>query len=103
MFRRRRFREVIDRQLAFFESEDGDLLEDVDRAFEKYELADRDDAEELYGDYQLAIEAATDRLAEFRDAYARSLDADDAEQFVAEFNASVVRRWRELALTIDES
>ena len=94
---------MIDRQLAFFESEDADLLEDVDRAFEKYELADRDDAEELYGDYQLTIEAATDRLAEFRDAYARTLGEEDAEQYVAEFNASVVRRWRELALTIDES
>jgi hypothetical protein len=103
MFRRRRFREVIDRQLGFFESDDGDLLDDVDRAFEKYERADRDEAEELYGDYQLAIEAATDRLAELRDTYARTLEEDDAEQYAGEFNASVVRRWRELALTIQES
>jgi hypothetical protein len=60
MFRRRRFREVIERQLAFFEEDDFDLLTDVDRALEKYERADRDEAEELYGDYQLTIEAATD-------------------------------------------
>ena len=103
MFRRKRFREVIDRQLTFFEEEDGDLLDDVDRALDKYNSADRDDAEELYGDYQLAIEAATDRLAEFRDAYARTLDEDDAEQYVYEFNRSVVDRWRALALTIEES
>ena len=103
MFRRKRFREVIERQLRFFEEEDGDLLDDVDRALEKYNSADRDDAEELYGDYQLAIEAATDRLAEFRDAYARTLDEDDAEQYVYEFNRSVVDRWRALALTIEES
>jgi len=103
VFRRKRFREVIERQLGFFEGEDGDLLDDVDRALEKYNRADRDEAEELYGDYQLAIEAATDRLAEFRDSYARTLDDDDAEQYVDEFNRGVVDRWRALALTIEES
>jgi hypothetical protein len=103
VFRRKRFRDVVTRQLAFFEQEDGDLLEGVDRALDKYNRADRDEAEELYGDYQLAIEAATDRLAEFRDAYARTLDEDDAEQYVDEFNRSVADRWRALALTIEES
>ena len=94
---------MISRQLTFFEQEDGDLLDDVDGALEKYNRADRDEAEELYGDYQLLIEAATDRLAELRDGYARSLDEDDAEQYVEEFNRSVVDRWRALALTIEES
>jgi len=75
----------------------------VERALDTYDRADRDEAEELYGDYQLAIEAATDRLAELRDTYARALDEDDAEQYVREFNAAVVERWRELALTIEES
>jgi hypothetical protein len=103
VFRRRRFRDVIDRQLAFFEQDDGDLLADVDRALGKYDRADRDEAEELYGDYQLAIEAATDRLAELRETYARTLEDDDAEQYVREFNDAVVQRWRDLALTIEES
>ena len=103
MFRRRRFREVIERQLGFFVQDDSDLLDDVDRALEKYDGADRDDAEELFGDYQLTIEAATDRLAELRDTYARTLDEDDAEQYAREFNEAVVQRWRELALTIEES
>jgi hypothetical protein len=103
VFRRRRFREVIGRQLAFFEEGDGDLLDDVDSALARYDGADRDEAEELYGDYQLAIEAATDRLAELRDTYARTLEEDDAEQYVREFNAAAVERWRDLALTIEES
>jgi ElaB/YqjD/DUF883 family membrane-anchored ribosome-binding protein len=103
VFRRRRFREVIERQLAFFEQDDGDLLDDVDGALEKYNRADRDEAEELYGDYQLMIEAATDRLAELRDAYARTLEEEQAERYVREFNDAVVERWRELALTIEES
>jgi len=103
VFRRRRFRDVIERQLAFFQEEDGDLLVDVDRALEKYDRAERDEAEELYGDYQLMIEAATDRLAELRDTYARTLDERDGEQYVREFNDAVVERWRDLALTIEES
>ena len=103
MFRRKRFRDIIERQLAFFEEEDAELLDDVEKALDNYNRADRDEAEELYGDYQLAIEAATDRLAEFRDGYARTLDEDDSEQYVYEFNSSVVDRWRALALTIEES
>lgn len=94
---------MIERQLGFFATDDGDLLDDVDAALERYNAAERDEAEELYGDYHLAVEAATDRLAELRDTYARTLEEDDAEQFVREFNKAVVERWRDLALTIEES
>jgi hypothetical protein len=100
-FRRRAFEEVIRRQLALVANEDLDALDDVADALARYNAAGADDAEDLYGDYQLAIEAATDRLAERRDAYAATLDDPDA--YTAEFNRAVVRRWPELALTIDES
>ena len=100
IFRRRRYGDVVDRQLELFVSEDADLLDDVDRGLERYNAADTDEAEELYGDYQLAIEAATDRLGELRDTYARTLEDPDA--YIAEFNAAVVKRWRALALTIDD-
>ena len=99
-FRRRRFADVIERQLDLFLSEDADLLDDVDRALQRYNSAEADEAEELYGDYQLAIEAATDRLGELRDTYARTLENGDA--YVREFNAAVIKRWRALALTIDD-
>ena len=101
IFGRKRFAEVIARQLGFFLEDDADLLQDVDDALEAYNKADKDEAEELYGDYQLMIEAATDRLAELRDTYALTLDDD--EQYVQEFNAEVVRRWPALSLTIEES
>jgi hypothetical protein len=101
IFRRRRYHDVIVRQLDLFERDDGELLDGVEQALDRFDAADRDDAEELYGDYQLAIEAATDRLGELRDAYAATLD--DAEEYTAEFNRSVVRRWPALALTIEES
>ena len=102
-FRRKRFADVIQRQLAFFEQDDDDLLADVDRALDAYNRAEREEAEELYGDYQLAIEAATDGLAELRDAYARTLEETSAEQYVDEFNRAVVQRWSDLGLTIEES
>jgi hypothetical protein len=100
-FRRRRFRELIDRQLALFAADDGDLLDEVAAALARYNAADRDEAEELFGDYQLAIEAATDGLAELRTTYARTVD--DPEAYEREFNAAVVARWPALALTIEES
>jgi hypothetical protein len=101
IFGRKRFGELIERQLGFFLEDDADLLQDVDDALEKYNRADKSEAEELYGDYQLAIEAATDRLAELRDTYGRTLD--DPETYEREFNAEVVRRWPPLGLTIEES
>jgi hypothetical protein len=100
-FHRRRFDDVIGRQLDLFATEDLDALDDVADALARYNAAGADEAEELYGDYQLAIEAATDRLAQLRDAYATTLD--DRDPYAAEFNRAVVRRWPELALTIDES
>jgi hypothetical protein len=101
MFKRKRFGEVIERQLGFFLEDDADLLQDIAAALAAYNSADKSDAEELYGDYQLTIEAVTDRLAELRDAYARTLE--DEEQYVQEFNLEVVRRWPALSLTIEES
>jgi hypothetical protein len=102
-FRRRRFGELIDRQLAIFLEEDGDLLDDVDAALARYDEADRDEAEELYGDYQLTLEAAAERLAEIRDGYARTLEERDSETYAAEFNREVSKRWPALTLAIDEA
>jgi hypothetical protein len=95
VFRRRRFREVIRRQLAFFEEGDGDLLDDVDSALARYDGADRDEAEELYGDYVDAVDAAIDILADLRDHFARTLD--EPERYADEFNRTVARRLPEFA------
>jgi len=103
MFPRRRFGEVIERQLALFLDEDGDLLDDVAAALERYHAADRDDAEELYGDYLLAAEAAAERLAELRDGYARTLADGDADAYAAAFTRSAARRWPNIRLALDET
>ena len=103
IFRRRRFRDVIDRQLSLFADDDADALADVDAALGRYDEADRDEAEELYGDYLLAVEAAAERLAELRDGYARTLGDGDAEEYVDAFNRAVASRWPALGVLIEES
>lgn len=102
-FRRARFGAVIERQLDLFVEDDGDLLEDVEAALARYDAVDRDAAEELFGDYQLALEAAAERLAEVRDAYARTLSEADAERYEQEFNRAVSRRWPAMTVAIREA
>ena len=99
MLGRRRFDDLLRRQLDLFEADEEPLLREAEEADAAWTHASREEAEELYGDYQLAIEAATDRLAELRDTYARTLEDLDAEQYESEFNRAVVERWRDLGLT----
>jgi hypothetical protein len=96
------FGELIERQLDLFETEDADFLARVDEAERDYDRADREDAEEVYGRFQELVEHGTEALAEMRDAYAATLDADAADRYVEEFNAAVRRRLPRFALEIDE-
>ena len=97
-----RFGELIDRQLDLFEREDADFLARVDEAERAYDRADREDAEEAFGRFQELVEHGTEALAELRDAYARTLDDNSAQQYVGEFNAAVRARLPRFALEIDE-
>jgi hypothetical protein len=99
MLRRRRFAEVIDRQLELFV--DDDAWDEIRDRKELYDRADRDDAEELYGDYMDAVETATEALADMRDRFAQTLDDETAEQYEAEFNRAVKKRWPAVGLEID--
>jgi hypothetical protein len=97
-----RFEELIARQLALFEEQDAEFLRRVDDAERAYDEADREDAEEVYGRYQELVEHGTEALAEMRDAYAATLDEDDAEEYVAEFNQAVIDRLPRFGLEIDD-
>jgi hypothetical protein len=99
MLRRRRFADVIDRQLELFV--DDDAWDEIRHRKELYDRADRDDAEELYGDYMDAVETATEALADMRDRFAQTLDDETAEQYEAEFNRAVKKRWPAVGLEID--
>jgi hypothetical protein len=93
-FRRRPFTELIERQLRLVEADDADLIADVDASRRAYAQADRDDAEEAFADYQLALEALKDRLVEVRDAYAATLEAPD--DYERAFERAVARRWPDI-------
>jgi hypothetical protein len=102
MFRRRRFGELIARQLDVFAADEaGGLLAEVREMKERYDGADRDEAEEAYGDYGDVVEAATEALADMRDRFKRTLDDAAADEYEAEFNRAVKKRWPPFGLEID--
>jgi hypothetical protein len=96
MFGRSRFRDTISRQLDLFaEDEAHGLLADVQEMKRLYDEADRDGAEEAYGDYVDAIDAVKDALADMRDRFASTLD--EPEQYERAFEDAARKRWRWLA------
>jgi len=94
---RRRFADLVARQLDLFETDDRPLLADVDQAKAAYDAAEREDAEQAYGDYVDAVDAVKDALAEARDRFAAALDGDTAEEYEAAFERAARKRWRWLA------
>jgi hypothetical protein len=103
MRRRRRFADVIDRQLDLFEREHAGLIREVEAAEKAYDRADRDEAEERYGDYLDLVETATEVLAELRDHYAAALEEDTSEEYEEAFNRAVLRRLPRFALEIEDT
>jgi hypothetical protein len=97
-----RFAELIGRQLDLFEQQDAAFLRRLDDAERAYDTADREDAEEVYGRYQELVEHGTEALGEMRDAYSRTLDTDDADAYVAEFNQTVIDRMPRFGLEIED-
>jgi hypothetical protein len=98
---RGRFVDLVERQLELFEAEHAALLEDCRAALDAYNAASKDEAEELYGDYVDAVDAARDALLEYRDGYAAALDADAAEEYETVFNRVVQVRLPSLGLELD--
>ena len=88
----RAFRDVIRRQLDLFESEHAALIRDCERAERAYDRADRDEAEERYGEYLDLVATGTEILAELRDFYAATLDEDAAASYEAAFDRAVAKR-----------
>jgi hypothetical protein len=101
VLRRRRFADLTARQLDVFVRDQLELLEACDEAEREYQRAERDEAEERYGDYQDLVETGTELLADLRDNFKRSLDEETAEEYEAEFNRAVVKRLPRFALEIE--
>jgi hypothetical protein len=101
VFRRRRFTDVISRQLDLFIREEADLIRECEEAERAYNNAPRDEAEEKYGDYVDVVETGTELLADLRDHFAVTLDEDTSEAYEEEFNRAVVKRLPRFALEIE--
>ena len=101
IFRRRRFGDLIERQLGVFVEEHGELVRDCEGALARYDAADRESAEELYGDYLDLVETGTEALADMRDRFSQTLADEEAERYEAEFNRAVAKRLPPFALEIE--
>ena len=87
---------MIGRQLDVFAEDEADgLLAEVQEMKRRYDAAERDEAEDAYGDYVDAIDAVKDALADMRDRFAATLD--DSEAYERAFEDAARRRWRWLA------
>ena len=78
---RRRFGELIDRQLDLFEQDNADLFERLEDAEDEYRRAARADAEERFGDLQELLAEGGETLVGLRDTYAETLDDKAADEY----------------------
>jgi hypothetical protein len=93
---------VIARQLDLFVRDNLQLLEACDTAERAYDEAERDEAEERFGDYQDLVETGTEILATLRDNFASTLEEEPAEEYEAAFNRAVAKRLPRFALEIED-
>ena len=101
MIFRRRFADVVARQLDLFEREHASLIAECEEAERAYDDAPRDEAEERYGDYVDLVETGTELLADLRDNYAATLDDASAEEYERSFNRAVTKRLPRFALELE--
>lgn len=102
MIFKRRFGELIDRQLDLFEKDNAELLQRAGDAEDDYRAAGRGEAEERFGDLQDVLLEGTEVLIELRDHYAATLDDDAAEEYAVAFNFAVLRRFPQFALELED-
>ena len=100
MFRRKRFGDLVARQLALFERDERALLEECEAAKRAYDRAGRDEAEERYGDYADLVDAGAEILADMRDRFARTLDDVAAAEYEATFNRTAAKRLPRFAVEL---
>ena len=102
MIFRRRFGDVIARQLALFEREQAGLVADCAAAERAYTSAPREEAEERYGDYLDLVETGTELLVAIRDSYAATLDEETAAEYETAFNRAVGKRLPRFAVELED-
>jgi hypothetical protein len=101
MLRRRRFHDLVERQLDLFEDDEAPLFDEARETDASWTKAGPEDSEELYGDYQLVVDAIGERLYEVREAYASSLDEAAVDDYRAAFDARAKKRFGRLAAFLE--
>lgn len=101
LFRRGRFRDLVERQLELFGREHAGLIGDVEAALRAYNSADRDEAEARYEAFLDLVETGQDELVEMREAFAGTLDEDAALEYEEAFNAAARKRLPRFGLELD--
>ena len=91
--RRGRFDGLVRTQLDLFSEDEAELLAEARAADDTQSRAGRDGAEELYGDYQLVVDAIAERLLDRREAYAARLEADTADEYRLAFTRAARKRF----------
>jgi hypothetical protein len=97
---RGRFVDLVERQLDLFAEDYAGLIRDCEAALRAYDRAAREEAEERYGDYLDLVDAGRSTLVEVRDAFARTLDGDAAEEYEEVFGRLVRKRFPRFALEL---
>jgi hypothetical protein len=102
ILRRRRFRDLVELQLDVFANDESALLTDGAVADAAWTNADADESEELYGAYQLLVDAIGERLHDIREAYAATLDDSTAAEYRRAFDKSATKRFGRYASFLEE-
>jgi hypothetical protein len=93
MFRRRRFGELVDRQLDLFARENADALGRIEQMRRRELEADADDATEAFGDYLDEVGWAAEELRALRDTYSGTLEPDAGRDYAQAYAKAVRRRF----------
>jgi hypothetical protein len=100
---RKRFADVVRRQLDLFEEDTSAHRTEADEADAAWTHAGREDSEELFGDYQLVVDELAERLLDLREGYATTLDDEAADEYRKSFNRTATNRFRAYAaLLLDD-
>jgi hypothetical protein len=101
MFRRGRFDDLVRRQLDLFEADEAPLLDEARDADAAWTNAAAEESEELYGDFQLVVDAIGERLHDLRETYAETLDQAVADEYRTAFDRAARKRFGQLASFLD--
>jgi hypothetical protein len=97
---RRRFADLVDRQLDLFARDHHDEIRAIAAALDEHRGSTSDDAQETFGDYQDRIDWAAQDLLRLRDTYAATLDDETAAAYMKAFTRGVRRRFPALARAV---